>query len=263
MTLRYAILGDPVAHSRSPIIQNAAFAHGGIDAQYVPLRVDEAGLRQAASDIRSGRLAGANVTMPHKQLAARLVDEVRGDGYCMRAVNTLWRESGRLIGASTDPEGLLFAWAYAGLPDDGPVLVLGAGGAAAAALVALGNRPLRVAARREESARAMVVSLGSDASVIPWGAAVPGCVVVNATPVGMKGEALPPNVVAGAVGLFEMTYGRVASPAESDLRKRKLPVATGEMMLVGQGAASFRLWTGADVPHAVMIDALATAESGT
>ena len=262
MTLRFAILGDPVAHSLSPAIQNAGFAYAGVDARYERRRVDEAGFLRAVEDLRAGRLAGANVTMPHKRLAARLADEIRGEGALMGAANTLWAEDGKLLAASTDPAGVHFAWAYAGLSEVAPVHILGAGGAAVAAVVALRGRALWVSARREDKAREMVVALESDASVIPWGTPIPDSVLVNATPLGMSGERLPLSVVASSTGLLEMTYGTRPSPAAVDMTERSLPVATGELMLVGQGIASFHLWTGIDIPHSVMIEALATAQSG-
>lgn len=262
MTDRYLVVGDPVDHSLSPVIQQAAFDHFGIDATYGLRTVDADGLRVVLDEVRAGALVGVNITMPHKSRAARLADEVRGYGARMGAVNTVWREDGRAIATSTDPEGVRHAWLAAGLPQDAPVLVLGAGGAAAAALMALEGRPLHLSARRSGAARALAHQLAVDVALVGWGTVVRDAVVVNATPLGMAGESLPGAVVDGAVGLLEMTYGPRPSPASAQLRARAIPVASGESMLVGQGAASFALWTGRVVPPGVMEAAIATAQSG-
>ncbi len=254
--LRLAVLGDPVAHSLSPRIQRAALAYAGIEGTYIRRRVDPDGMQGAAGDIRSGRLDGANVTMPHKGLAARLADDRSPEARRCAGANTLWMEGGRLRAHTTDPDGVRFAWEHAGLPEDAPVLLLGAGGAAAAALAALDGRECRVSARREEAARALVNQVNPEAPLIDWGRGVPGAVVVNATPLGMAGDSLPSGVLDGAVGLLEMAYGGGETPAGVLLRSRGCPVAPGELMLVGQGVASFAIWTGVKVPPEVMLAAL-------
>ena len=257
----FVILGDPVEHSLSPVIQQAALDFAGIDGVYGARRVDDIGMAQASDELRQGSLSGANVTMPHKRMAAQLADDLLGDAGRMRAANTLWGDDGRLIAASTDPDGVRFAWNYAVLPSDAPILVLGAGGAASAALVALSGRALAISARRDEAARGLLSTVRSDATVLPWGTGLSGAVLVNATPIGMGGGVLPGGVVDAAVGMLEMTYG-AESKAQQTLAGRGFPVASGEMMLVGQAVASFRHWTGVEVPHSVMFDAIAAAESG-
>lgn len=254
--LRLAVLGNPVAHSLSPVIQRAALDFAGIDGTYVRRDVDEDGMERAAAEIRTGRLHGANVTMPHKGLAARLADVCSDVVRRCGGANTLWRKEGRLFAHSTDPDGVRFAWAQAGLPQAAPVLLLGAGGAAAAALAALEARSCTVSARREEAARALVDRMAPGVPVVPWGRSVPGAVVVNATPLGLAGGMLPGGVIEDAAGLLEMNYGSGQTPAEAHLRARGLPVAEGELMLAGQGAASFSIWTGIEVPPTVMLAAL-------
>lgn len=254
--LRLAVLGNPVAHSLSPVIQQAALDFAGIAGTYARWAVDGGGMERAAAEIRGGRLDGANVTMPHKLLAARLAD-VRSEAVrkCGGA-NTLWGEQGRLIAHTTDPDGVRFAWNHAGLPDDAPVLLLGAGGAAAAALAAIDDRRCSVSARREEAARALVDRMAPGASVVPWGQSIRGAVVVNATPLGLAGGMLPDGLIDDAVGLLEMNYGSGETAAAALLRARGIPVARGELMLVGQGVASFAIWTGVEVPPAVMLGAI-------
>ena len=246
--LRLVVLGDPVSHSLSPAIHNAALSAAGIDGEYTARRVDADGMRRAITELREGTLSGANVTMPHKGLAAELADRLEPRAKRARSVNTLWSEGGLVRGDSTDIDGVITAWAWAGLPEDAPVLVLGSGGAAAAAILALEGRELTVAARRPDQAQALLAALAVDAQLASLGVPLPGAVVVNATPVGMRGEALPTEVVAASSGLFDMAYGSRPTPAVRLAREQGLPVADGPDMLLAQAAASFAIWTGVNPP---------------
>lgn len=250
--MRLVLLGDPVAHSRSPAIHGAALAAVGIEGRYEARRVDEAGVYRACAEIRSGALCGANVTMPHKRVAAAAADRLTVEAARCGAVNTLVAEEGEVVGANTDVSGLLLAWDWARLPREATVLLLGGGGAAAAALVALDGAEILVSTRRLEAGAALAGALGVAAVAVPWGRVVPGAVVVNATPVGMAGESLPAGVVEQAAGLFDMPYGRETTPAVAAARRLGLPAAEGIDHLVAQAALSFRLWTGVEAPLAIM-----------
>jgi shikimate dehydrogenase len=246
----YVVLGDPVDHSRSPAVHNAAFAHLGMEAFYLARRVDRGGMASAAAELRRGELSGANITMPHKGMAFELADRVVGSAQRARSVNTWAMDGGELVGYSTDVPGIRAAWERRGL-GDGPALVLGSGGAAAAALVALEGRPLFVSARRSEAATRMVERIASEATFRPWGE---GCqaVVINCTPLGMLGELLPDAVLRTATGLFEMAYGPLPTPAETACREQGKPVADGIDLLVSQAACSFVIWTGVEPALDVM-----------
>ncbi len=254
--MRLVLLGDPVAHSRSPAIHQAALDHLGIPGRYEARRVDGAGLAGAVAELRAGTLDGANVTMPHKAAAAALADRSTGDARRAGAVNTLSVAAGEVRGALTDVGGVRRAWQWAGLPDDVPVLVLGAGGAAGAALLALEGRAPAVSARRPDAAAALAARIGVAAEVVGWGEARPGRVVVNATPLGMGGEPLPAGVLDGALGLFDMAYGAEPTPAVAAFRAAGRPAADGLDMLVAQAAESFTIWTGEPAPVEVMRAAL-------
>lgn len=258
--IRLAVLGDPVDHSLSPRLHAAALRAAGIEGAYEARRVDTHGLSVAAEELRRGILHGANITMPHKRLAARLSDRLEGTAAVTGSVNTwVYRESD-LIGYSTDDDGVRFAIAHAGLPDAGPVLVLGAGGAARAAIVALRERPLFVTARRAEAANG-VVGLAADARVVPWGTVVEGALVVNATPLGMSSQPLPKGVVESAGGLLDMVYGERMTPAVATAQRLGIPASDGLPMLVGQAAESFRLWTGHATSPTVMMEAANASSS--
>jgi shikimate dehydrogenase len=254
--VRFAVLGDPVDHSLSPTIHGAAFRSAGIDATYVARTVDASGLIEAVAEIRYGTLTGANVTMPHKELAFEQAELPSETALRTGAVNTLSRSGGRVRGDNTDVEGVAVAWAWNHLPESGPVLVLGAGGAAAAVAVALAGRDLHLSARRPAFADALARRVRVRATSVPWGEGVVGAVIVNATPLGMRGEALPPQVLAEAGGLFDMAYAAGTTPAMAEIAARGLPVAPGTDMLLAQAAASFRLWTGVEAPHHAMRSAL-------
>lgn len=250
MTDEYVVLGDPVDHSRSPAIHNAAFASLGIDARYRARRVDPSGMSLAADQMRHGDLAGANITMPHKELAFRLANRVAGEAQVAVSVNTWVMEGGELVGYSTDIPGIRQVWERRNL-GDGPGLILGSGGAAAAALVALADHHLFVSARRPDAARRLVEDLGSTATPVPWRTGMEA-VVVNCTPLGMRGESLPDPVVGLSTGLFEMAYGWEPTPAETACREHGKPVADGIDLLVAQAVCSFELWFGVPAPLAVM-----------
>jgi len=240
--VRVVLLGDPVAHSLSPVIHRAAFAALGIDGSYEARRVDSAGLATALDELRDGVLQGANVTMPHKSLAARECAHLDDDAAAAGAANTLAIREGEVHGWNTDVGAIRER--LAGMPA-GPVLVLGAGGAAAAALVAAEGRETVVAARRPDAARALA---GSTATMGEWGLPVRGAIVINATPLGRDAEGLPERVVEAAAGLIDLAYGPSETPGVARMRRRRLPVADGVDILVAQAAASFTIWTGVEAP---------------
>lgn len=249
--MKLAIFGSPVGHSLSPAMHRAALAAAGLTGDYETRDVDHAGFLEGVVEIRNGGLNGANVTMPHKMVAYELCDEMSSDAARAGAVNTLRLRDGSLCGENTDILGIRSAWALRALPDDGPVVILGAGGAAAAAQVALEGRDIYLLARRPEAAQQTARRVGAGAQVLGWGESVPRGVVVNATSLGMHGELLPEYLLESAVGLLDMTYGESPTPAVTTLRAGGLPVADGLDMLVGQAVGSFAIWTGIDVDAGV------------
>lgn len=255
------MLGDPIAHSLSPLLHSEALAATGLAGTYQRRRVDAAGMAQAVAEIRDGELDGANVTMPHKELAAKLCDRLAATARRAGAVNTLVRVGGAVVGHNTDIVGIQAAWSVAELPYDAPVLVLGAGGAAAAALLAVEGRAVSISARRPAAAHALTMRTGVAAAVQQWGEAVAGAVVVNATPVGMGGEALDAALLEPAAGLFDMAYGPTVTLGVKWMEEHGRPVADGRLMLLHQAAAAFELWTGHCAPVAQMAAALAAIDT--
>lgn len=246
--MRLVVLGNPVTRSRSPAIHRAALEAVGITGDYVAREVDESGVDAALAELRAGELDGANVTMPHKRLAASRCDRLDGDAAAGGVANTLAMREGMLVGWNTD----VGAIRAASPPGERTVLVLGAGGAAAAALVAFGDSPLAVSARRPDAALALAERIAPSARSIPWGTPQPGALVVNATAIGMRGESLPHGIVEAASGLIDLPYSDSPTPACLAAQRRGIPWVDGLELLVAQAAASFLIWTGVEAPIAVM-----------
>ncbi len=262
---RLAVLGDPVSHSLSPAMHNAVLAALGLEGVYSRRRVDQRGMASAASEMRTGELHGANITMPHKGVAARLADGLSPDAARAGSVNTWTLEDrGRLVGHSTDVEAIRRVWVRAGLPTDCPVLVVGAGGAASAAMVALDKRDLWCSARRPEAVSALAGRVDVPFRPLEWGGSLPGAVVVNATPLGMRGGELPVKLLEESMGLFDMAYvaGGEETGAVRWMRERRKPASDGLEMLAAQAEASFEMWTGHGAPAGLMERVARTGATG-
>lgn len=263
----FSLLGDPVDHSLSPVIQNAAFRSADVDGVYVAYRCEEddlAGFLRAMA--RAG--GGGNVTLPHKERAAAVLDEpseaVRRTGAC----NTFWGEEGIVRGDNTDVEGLSRALvAFLGEPPDGArVLLLGAGGAARAALVSLlddGAEEICIHNRSTERARAVARRIGGErVRVVATKSELEGeafDLVVNATRLGLEpDDPLPLDLEQlGTVrGVLDMVYGPEPTPFVREARERGVTATDGGEMLVQQGGASFERWWGRAAPLAAMREAL-------
>ena len=250
------MIGDPVSHSLSPRMHNAAFAARGLDWAYVPLRVPPARLEEAVAGLVALGFAGANVTIPHKTAVLAFCDELDDIAERAGSVNTLVVREGRVLGSSTDGEAIVGAVSA----DDAEVLVLGAGGAAqaiATALLDAGARALTVAARDPERAHALaarLLTLFPDHAVHAaesWPPNADGTLIVNATPV--RDEL----VVEPARGqqVVDLVYEPDGSPTALVAAARAAGcdrVVDGLDVLVAQGAGSFERWTGIPAPAEVM-----------
>lgn len=254
-TQRFGIFGNPVGHSLSPAMQEAAFRDLGMDGVYLPFRVPPERLRDSLAGARAAGFRGLNLTLPLKEAAFRLLrptDVARE----IRAVNTVDLRGNR--GHNTDGEGALRALLRAGVEPRGRrVLLLGAGGAARAVAHTLARRGARlvVANRSRPRGRALAREIGGEA--IPPAALAPEVsradIVVNATSVGMEGGCL---VRASWLHPGQTVFDLVYRPRETELlrraRRRGARTVEGLEMLVEQGAASFEFWTGRRAPVAVM-----------
>ncbi len=271
------VMGDPVAHSLSPAMHNAAFAHLGMDWVYLPLPVQRGDLARAMQGLRALQFSGANVTVPHKQDIVPLLDELTPQARLTGAVNTLYWDNKRLVGHNTDGAGLVRSLREdTGFEPRGQaVIMLGAGGSARAAAVELareGVRRLLILARRreqgEELAR-LALRAGSQVDVavraldevMSPGIFAGADLLVNTTPVGMVPEtSASPLPATRGLGPPLLVYDLVYNPRQTRLlqqaRQAGCRVASGLGMLLYQGVLAFQCWTGREAPVEIMRRAL-------
>ena len=265
------IIGWPVSHSLSPVMQNAAFAALGLDWVYVPFPVAPEALPDAIAGLKEAGVAGFNVTIPHKVAIVPLLDRVDPDAALIGAVNTVVVRGGELVGYNTDGVGLVAALAakLSFDPAGKSVLVLGAGGAARSAVVALagaGAARIDIANRSPESALALAglaqsrrtdTLIGATALTALSDAGYLACfdLVVNTTSVGMAGDAFTgfaPETLKPGACIYDMVYVPPVTPLLAGAGALGIPCANGLGMLVAQGEAAFRIWTGVSAPEGCM-----------
>jgi shikimate dehydrogenase len=274
------VIGDPIEHSRSPAMHNAAFRALGLPWVYVPFRVASDDVAAAVAAVRALGLGGVNVTIPHKEAVLPHLDRLSARARACGAVNTIVSRRGVLSGENTDVLGLERDWVERGVPRRvRESVVIGAGGAARAVVVALAARSRRVlvAARRSEQARALVRGLAkatrTELVAVSLEELRPGAetagehlrhagLVVNATSVGMHGEPFRLiDFTATPEGCFayDLIYTAPRTPFLRAASRARREGANGLGMLLHQGAAAFELWTGAKPPIDVMRRALAAS----
>lgn len=262
MSRTYAeVIGDPIVHSKSPVIHNFWLGKLGIDAEYrkTHVRADELpGFLAGRRDDPDWR--GCNVTIPHKESVARLVD-VDERAAAVGAVNTVWRD-GRLRGTNTDVDGVAEAVSTVSLTGR-HVLIIGAGGAARAAFAFLarqGCAGVRVLARNETRALAAAKDCGLGAEFHPFtggtGAFDDVSLVVNATQLGMTGQDPMPGFVLAGLGsmapdgrVFDMVYSPLQTGLLQVAARLGLATSDGLTMLVGQAATAFSCFFGQSPPR--------------
>jgi shikimate dehydrogenase len=277
---RFAVVGDPISHSKSPVMQAAAFRALGLPHVYEAVRATPDQLPRILAMLREGAYDGLNVTVPHKQRVLSLVDALDASARVVGAANTLVRlEDASIVAHNTDAPAL--ASELQGLTGASPpltgsrALVLGSGGAARAAIAALGLhlhvRDIVVRARGFADPRRrdeFVAGAPCPVTPEPWLASPPGegktHAIVQATSAGMRGadpgeavanvvawDALPEDAVA-----IDVVYSPRETPWLRAARRRGLRSGDGLGMLARQGALSLELWLGTEAPFEVMRAAL-------
>ena len=273
MVRQYGILGWPVAHSLSPLMQEAAFRHCGLPARYERIAVREAELAECVGRLRREGWSGWNVTVPHKEAIVALLDEVAPEALALRSVNTVANRDGRLVGCSTDGHGLAMALGEAfGIALPGlRIVFVGAGGAVRAVaghLAKLGVAEMRFLNRtrdRAETLAADVRKLGQPCQTAAFSlddpAALEGIdLVVQGTSLGLHDDdplPIDPGAIPLQVPVFDMIYRE--TPLLKAVRHRGGRAADGAGMLLHQGALAFEFWTGRPAPLEVMRAALEEA----
>ena len=267
-----AVIGDPIAHSLSPLLHNAAFAALGLDWVSVGFRVPGGEAQEALAAARALSLRGLSVTMPHKAEVAAHVNELTPTARRLDAVNCIIVKNGRLIGDNTDGRGFLAALERGtGIDPVGlRCLVLGAGGAARAVVVALadaGASDIAVWARRPEPANAAAELAGTVGRLGQPEETATADLIVNATPAGMAGSAAAgarPPVDPAALSSDHVVVDLIYEPRRTvwleACAARGATTLGGLGMLVHQAAAQIEAWTGLEAPVGEM---WAAAEAAT
>jgi shikimate dehydrogenase len=260
-TTLVGIVGDPVSHSLSPRMQNAAFEALGLDWAYVPLPVTGGRLGQAVAGLAALGFAGANVTIPHKTAVLAFCDEIDAGAEKAGSVNTLVIRDGRVLGSSTDGLAVTEAVESAGAR----VLLLGAGGAAQAVATAMldeGAAAMTIASRSPDRSHGLAGRLRGQfpdrevAAVEEWPPPVGGAtLIVNSTPL-KEVLAVVPRPGLDVVDLAYLPDGRETALVTAARAAGCERVVDGLEVLVRQGAASFERWTGCEAPVEAMRDAV-------
>jgi shikimate dehydrogenase len=268
-----AVIGDPVEHSLSPIMHNAAFQHLKLDFVYVAFRVKKEELKDAVRGIRSLNIKGLNVTMPHKTAIIKYLNDIDPAAEAIGSVNTVLNKDGRLIGFSTDGVGALNALKNNQIEPKGKkLLLLGAGGAARAIafqfapeveelriLNRTGGKAKKLAKFLQENFGGKIVGEKLKPSLLE-GWLRDTDILINATSVGMhpnsdqtlvKREWLRPTMA-----VMDIVYNPLETRLIKDAKAVGAKVVYGTEMLVFQGAASFEIWFGHQAPVNVMREAI-------
>ena len=265
-----AVIGNPIAHSLSPAIHNAAFNALNLDFVYLAFRVED--VKGAVDGMRAlSNFRGMSVTIPHKVEAMKYVDEVMEVDRSIGSINTIINEQGRLIGLGTDGPGALKALVDAGVDLDGKnILMLGSGGAARAIAFNLArntrlsklilmdvNEPMLqeltsdLRAGTEATIESATLTDDSLARVMEY-----ADVIINCTPIGMhpKEDAtlVPAALFRSGQVVFDIVYTPLETRLLADARARGLKVISGVEMFVNQAVLQFKHFTGADAPIDIM-----------
>ncbi len=244
----YGVVGSPVSHSLSPAMHNAGFAEAGLDAAYVALDAKDA--RDFVTFARAMNMHGASITAPFKVDLLEHADECDPLARDVGAINTLAMRDGRWVGSNTDVDGLVAPLAERIALRGARAAVLGAGGAARAAVVGLKREGARVevCARRPDQAAKLAAALGVEPGGFP---PAPGSwdVLVNTIPA-LAGQ--PESPIAGTLLdgriVFDLTYTPEVTPLISQAREAGCATIGGIEMLTRQAERQFALWTGAPPP---------------
>ena len=277
-----AVIGDPVGHSLSPQIHNAAFQACGLDYAYVAFPVKRGDAGAALEAVRTLGIRGLSVTIPHKRDVIPHLDEIDPVARNIGSVNTVVNTAGRLSGSSTDGPGALRALAAEGVDPAGrSVLLLGSGGAARAlafTLATLDPLPeLGILGIEPEELETLARDLSERTPLGPQAAPLDGEtlsgamaaaeIVIHATPVGMTPDVAASLVPAELIRPEQVIFDIVYTPRETQLLKNARSAGAtsvpGLGMFVHQAAIQFELWTGQEAPVGVMAETVSRALAGS
>ena len=269
----YCIIGDPVDHSLSPLMHNAAFKYLNLDYSYIAFKVKTNELKESVESLRTIHVGGFNVTIPHKVEMTRYVDRLSNEASLAGAVNTVKNEDGIFVGYNTDIYGLM-------APIEGKIsnfegkeiLILGAGGSSRAVLVGLSRKKgikNVFIVNRDKQKLSRVIDLGASLGIncIPMDYAdheklskisLQSNLIINTTSVGLKNEKslLNSESLGNESIIFDIIYKPVMTDLLECAKRAHAKIIFGYEMLLNQGYKSFEIWTGLNAPKEVMRKAL-------
>ena len=267
----YGLIGNPVEHSVSPSMHNAAFGKMGLDCAYIPFRVEKESLAAAINAVKALNMGGLNVTIPHKVAVIPFLDELEPLAQKIGAVNTIINDDGNLKGYNTDAGGFLNALLQKGVePRAKKAVVIGAGGASRAisfTLMEMGAEIVILNRRQEigwavELAAAISDSFKKEVKALELNndnltAALDSAdILVNATSVGMSPDAnqspVPSMLLKAQLVVFDAVYNPLKTRLLAEAESSGALTVSGIDMLVWQGALAFELWTGVKAPIDIM-----------
>jgi len=252
----YAVFGDPVSHSLSPVMHNSAFAQTGIDGLYLAIRVRD--IAAAVSGVRGLEMRGVSITIPHKVSVMEFLDRIDEPARKIGAVNTIVNREGTLHGYNSDSAGAIAALTQKSAISGKAVAVIGAGGGARA--VGFGIRQeggrLTILNRTREKGEALANDLDCAFRPLSELRSLPYDIVINATSVGMTPhtDISPVNseLLEREMVVMDMVYNPLQTRLLADAAKAGCTIVDGVAMFVHQGAVQFELWTGRQAPVDVM-----------
>ncbi len=275
----YGVIGDPIEHSLSPTLQNAAFKELKRDCVFLAFKVKTGEVESAIRGMRGLGIRGLNVTMPHKEAVIAYLDEVDSTAKFLGSVNTILKDNGKLIGFSTDGIGALSALKENGVTLNGKkVLLLGGGGAAKTIAFALAKvvDELIILNRSPEKIMPLTKTLNREFNIqVSDGLLAPSAIqknlknvdiLINATSVGMHPDEehsiVEPQWLRSDLTVMDIVYNPIETKLAKDAKKAGAEVISGVEMLIYQGAASFEIWAGHKAPVEVMRKAALTKLAG-
>lgn len=263
------IIGDPIEHTLSPVMQNAAFREMGLDYIYLPFKVAEGNLSEAIDGLRALNMAGINVTIPHKVVVMPLLDDIDGLAGYIGAVNTIVNQGGSLKGYNTDASGFYQALTANKIEvSKKKIVILGAGGASRAIAFILADKgaELTILNRSLDSAQTIAervfqalrteIKVGKLTVKNLEPVLDEADILVNTTSLGMSPDLtetpVPARLLKKELVVFDIIYNPLKTRLIKEAEKEGARVLNGLEMLVRQGTAAFELWTGLKAPIEVM-----------
>ncbi|NJP36520.1 shikimate dehydrogenase [Alkalicoccus luteus] len=270
----FGVIGDPISHTLSPVMHDAAYKETGLEASYLPFHTPPERLKDAVQGVRGLGIAGLNVTIPHKEAVIPFLDGLDPTAERIGAVNTIVREGEQLIGSNTDGEGYVRSL----VPhlrrelESCRFLIIGAGGAARAAAITLYDRgaAITIANRTLDRAASLAEACGPQVKACSMQEAQAQLtsfdVIVNSTSIGMTPDhasmALPLDKLSRNTVVSDMIYTPLETAFLKAAAKQGAAVVNGTGMFVEQGALAFERWTGIEAPREAMLRAVLSKLKG-